>query len=140
MATNIVNAAANPVGGNAWGTVGSGLQGLGQMLSAAWAAKDAADKAKAAQPGAAVPVPKPIDMTNTGLPAPGPMGADVLGDPAAGLAKLTAMAPPPPSPFGGSNDMGFKLGRDVGLPGVFAQRFPNLFPQASRNLTQYGGL
>jgi hypothetical protein len=36
--------------------------------------------------------------------------------------------------------MDLKLGGNGGINNLFSQRFPSLFPQASRNLTQYGGL
>lgn len=137
MATNIVNASAAPVGGNAWQTVGAGAQGLAGLLAGVMGAREAQKKA-----AGMVPIPKPIDINmDLGLPAPPAMDPGVLGNPAADLAKLTAQAPAPPTP---DFMTGGPLPR-TGLPStgfatVYAKRFPGLFPKASTNLMQYGGL
>lgn len=147
MPTNIIAGSSGPaVSGNAWQSVGAGAQGLAALLGSAFAARNADQAAKkAAEAGQPVPIPGAVDPNaNLGPTAnPAPMDPGVLGNPSADLARLTASAPlPGANPFGGANDMGFKLGRDEygGMNSLFTQRFPGLFPQASRSLTQYGGL
>ena len=147
MPTNIIAGSNGPaVSGNAWQSVGAGAQGLAALLGSAFAARSADQAAKNAA-NAALPAPTgfgegssfgpsgPVNVSPS-VTTPGsvqPMDVPLSRTPMEMLPQPTA------NQFGGANDMGFRLNRDVpGIGGILPQRFPGLFPQ--RSLTQYGGL
>jgi hypothetical protein len=134
MPTNIIGSQApSTTAGSTWGAMGSGLQGLGALLGQAFAAKSAADAAKRAAAPPPVVAPAPIDpMSNLGVDTQA-MPIGILGDPQATMDAVTASAPAPVM------QRGMMMGK--GLSSVFAQRFPQLFPQASGAFKtfQYGG-
>lgn len=150
MPTNIIAGSSGPaVSGNAWQSVGAGAQGLAALLGSAFAARSADQAAKQAA-NAALPAPTgfgegssfgPSGPVNVSPPVQAPGSVAPMDIPLT-RQSMEMLPQPAANPFGGANDMGFKLGRDDsgGINSLFSQRFPSLFPQASRNLTQYGGL